>query len=127
MGSLSFGQPTQVQQAYQSSVTVTTAASGTITVPAGASVLRKVLIDVTENATIGVAGITRITVSCGSSTVYQGSIFLPASSSAVAGDPWHRNIPLDEIGFKATPGANASWVLTAPLTAGEMTINLYFS
>lgn len=124
---LGFGQPTQIMQARWAGTTVTTATSGSITVPAGASVLRKVLVDFTENASRGTAGVTTLTLACNGQTVYVGAVFLPSAPGSAVGDPWHRNIPLDDPAFSAPAGTTFTWTLSSALTAGSMTINLYFS
>lgn len=127
MQAVSFGQSAEIFQAFRAYTLIGTGTTtGAITVPKPSKVLRKMVLGVSENATLGTAGITQFTLALNGITVFSEGFYLPSAPGSQAGQAYHRDVPFDDIGFVVNNG-NATWSLSTALTAGQMDINLYFS
>ena len=118
------GQPLQLMRAFRAGATFSTATTGTITVPAGATRIQKIVLSITEDAKQATAGDILITLSTATDTIFSEYVYIPASAGTSAGEAWHRDIPFDGLAF---PAGLVTWTLSAALTGGRGSINLYFS
>ena len=118
------GQPLQLMRAFRAGATFSTATTGTIATPTGATYLQKIVLSITENAQQASAGSILVTLSTPTDTLFSEYVYIPASSVLGAGEAWHRDIPFDRIAFPAGP---VTWTLSAALTGGRGSINVYFS
>ena len=118
------GQPLQLMRAFRAGTTFSTATTGTIATPTGATYLQKIVLSITEDAKQTTAGDILVTLSTAADTIFSEYVYIPSTAGTTAGEAWHRDIPFDGIAFPAGP---VTWTLSAALTGGRGSINLYFS
>jgi len=93
MEPLTFGESAQLFQAYRAYALITTGqTTGTIAVPAGATLLRKMVISVSENATRSVAGVTQFSIGTGADTMFSVGLYFPTSQTSASGAAYSRDI-----------------------------------
>ena len=124
MNPLSFGESIQLVRAMWGGATFTTATTGTIAVPTGASYLRKIVLSITDEVAQTTAGDILFTLASSTDTLFSEYVYIPATASTQPGEAWHRDIPFDGAVFPVS--GNITWTLSAALTAGRGSINLYF-
>lgn len=124
------GIPYQVNQIPQTPTyirgTITSATSLTIAAPALQN-LRKLRIDLTENATLAAAGITTLTASLNGVVIATKGIYLPANVNGNIGITDVFKCDFDTIAFNS--GASGSLVvsLSTALASGQVNVGAYFS
>jgi hypothetical protein len=106
-----------------------TSASGTgaVTYIPGAPNLnaRKLMVSLSGDASLVVAGDTSLTILCNGTQIYKRTITLPvAGTPGFVGTEW--DIALDDIGFNLAAG-NISASLSTALSSGTVEINVYFT
>lgn len=90
--------------------------------PAASANLRKIILDLSGDASLAVAGRTTVTVTVNAKVVYQANISLPA---AAANNPWTRTIDFDTIAPNSG-GAAITVAISTALATGILDINGYF-
>ena len=95
--------------------------SGVLT-PANAANLRKVVFDLTSNASLAAAGDTTVTLTVNGVIVYQADIYLPA---AAGNNPWTKTIDFDNVAPN-TAGAAVTVAISTALATGGLDCNAYF-
>jgi hypothetical protein len=126
MEPLTFGESAQLFQAYRAYGLITTGqTTGTIAVPAGATLLRKMVISVSENATRSVAGVTQFSIGTGADTMFSVGLYFPTSQTSASGAAYSRDMSDSGMAWKID-GGPITWTLSTAFNAGQMDINLYF-
>jgi hypothetical protein len=126
MEPLTFGESAQLFQAYRAYALIPSGqTTGTIAVPAGATLLRKLVISVSENATRAVAGVTQFSIGTGADTMFSVGLYFPTSQTSAAGAAYSRDMSDSGMAWKID-GGPITWTLSTAFNAGQMDINLYF-
>lgn len=124
------GAPYQVQEIppLASAPEYGSGASGTITLtPATAGqYLRKLVLSISDNATLAAAGLTTLTVSANGTQIFKQSIYVPAAALDSAGSLWELNLDFPQVGISMGTGTLTVVIGTA-LTAGIVEANGYFA
>lgn len=99
--------------------------SDSVTPPIQNLKLRKLVIAITEDAMVSVAGECQLVFSLNGQPFFSEGLYIPATSGVNAGEAYHRDLPFDGVAFFAGLG-DLSWTLSKALTAGQMDVNAYF-
>ncbi len=104
----------------------TAATSGSVVLPAPNLNLSMFNLALSDNATLGTAGITTITFRLNGVTFFTEGIYLPSAPGSQVGSGYIRVLGGNNI---AVPTGNApmTWTLSTALTAGSFTFNAYFT
>jgi len=126
----SSGNPYQIQKTVLiptlETGTITTATSATVTPPANSN-LRKLNLDLTENASIASAGIVTITATLNGVVVAKKGVYLPATAGGNIGITDIFQCDFSDIAFNT--GASGTFVVTlsTALATGQLDFNAYFA
>ena len=98
----------------------------TIGAPPANSNLRKLVLSVTELATQVTAGENLITIVLNGNTIFSEGVYIPASSLAVNGTLYQREITFDHVVFNTGALGTLTATIANALTAGALYVNAYF-
>ncbi len=124
------GVPYSVQQTPAAAtckyLTLSGAAVTANVAPPANSNLRKLVMAITDNATLAAAGICLVTVTLNGTQVFKENVYIPAAPGNSQLQGWHRDIPFDGVAFNT--GAAGTLVVTigTALATGILDLNAYF-
>ena len=106
--------------------TATTAGATTIGTPPANSNLRKLVLAVTENATLAAAGENTISVLLDGVTVFTDQVYIPATALATNGVLYTRDLDFSDIAFGSGSAGTLTVNLGTALATGSLVVNGYF-
>ena len=117
-------QPANMTAEYLTLTGATVTAS--VTPPANTN-LRKLVLSITDNATLAAAGYELITITLNGATIFKENVYVPAAALANSLMGYHRDLSFD--GAAANVGATGTLAVTigTALATGIMDINAYFA
>lgn len=100
--------------------------SASVTPPANSN-LRKLVLSITDNATLAAAGYELITITLNGVTIFEENVYIPAAALANSLMGYRRDLTFD--GAAANVGASGTLVVTigTALATGIMDVNAYFA
>ena len=104
----------------------TAAGTTVIGTPPANTNLRKMVLSVTENATMATAGENQVTIALNGVTVFTDQAFVPAVALATNGLLYHRDLDFGALGFSAGNAGTLTATLGTALATGSLTVNAYF-
>ena len=102
-----------------------TGTSVALTPPANSN-LRKLLLSLSENATLATAGIDTITATLNGVQIFSEGIYIPAAAVSGVGLAYHRNIEFESIAANAGATGNLTVAIDTALATGQLNVNAYF-
>jgi hypothetical protein len=100
--------------------------TASVTPPANSN-LRKLLLSITDNATLTTAGYNLVSVTLNGVTIFKENVYIPATAIGNSLKGYTRNITFDE--FAPNTGAAGTLTITigAALASGIIDVNAYFA
>jgi len=106
--------------------TASSAGASTIGIPPANKYLRKLVLSVTENATLAAAGENVISVLLDGVTVFTDQVFIPATALATAGALYTRDLDFIAAAFNSGSAGTLTVNIGTALAAGSLVVNGYF-
>ena len=91
------------------------------------NMIRQAIIDITENATMAVAGENTLQLLLDGVIIYNTSVYIPEAASTSTGLLAHIPLDLSDCGFSSGASGTLNVVLGTALATGSVIVNGYFS
>lgn len=88
--------------------------------------IRKLVLDITENATLASAGENVITIALNGVTIYETQVYIPAAALSSAGQLVHIDLDFSTVSFNAGASGTLTATLGTALATGALVVNAYF-
>ena len=106
---------------------VTAAGSTVIGTPPPNQLIRKLRIELTDNATMAAAGLNTLSVTLNGTKIYSTQVYIPATALDSSGYLAIIDIDLSCIGFTSGASGTLAVTLGAALATGAVIVNSYFT